>query len=96
MLVNSSPPSLPVIPTVSTNYKGYTKCDIAKAHEAPRLQPMIGCPSPRDFTGVVCAKLLLNCPVSPSDITNAHDIFGPDLASLRGKPTKIMWPSSVN
>jgi hypothetical protein len=64
------------------------KRDVAKAHEARHLQTMIGCPSPCDFTGVVRLKLLLNCPVNPSNVANAHNIFGPDLASLRGKTVR--------
>ena len=29
--------------------------------------------------------MIPNCPIDANDIANAHDIWGPDLASLRGK-----------
>lgn len=88
MLVNSTSQTSPVIPTVRSNYDGYTKSDVTKAHESHRLQTMIGCPSPRDYTGVVHSKLLLNCPITPTDIANAHDIFCPNLASLHRKTVR--------
>ena len=49
---------------------------------------MMGCPSDRDFTGMVRERLLANCPVATSDVQNANQIFGPDLAGLRGKTVR--------
>lgn len=81
-------PSGSIIKTIRDNYEGFTKREVIKAHEARRLQAMMGCPSDRDFEGVVREKLLPNCPVTVDDIRNAHTIFGPDLASLRGKTVR--------
>ncbi len=80
--------ALMLVNTVADNYEGYTKREVLKAHEARRLQRMIGCPSDRDFTGMVRERLLANCPVATSDVQNAHTIFGPDLAGLRGKTVR--------
>ncbi len=33
--------------------------------------------------------MIANCPVSTSDVSNARAIFGPDLASVRGK--MVRW-----
>ncbi len=34
------------------------------------------------------AKIIPNCPINVNDITNTRDIWGPDLASLRGKTVR--------
>ncbi len=34
--------------------------------------------------------MIANCPVSTSDVSNARAIFGPDLASARGKTVRRM------
>ena len=37
---------------------------------------------------MVREQLLTNCPVTLQDVGNASQIFGPDLANLRGKTTR--------
>jgi hypothetical protein len=37
---------------------------------------------------MVREKLIANCPVTVHDVQNANQIFGPDLANLRGKTTR--------
>jgi hypothetical protein len=49
---------------------------------------MIANPTERDFAGMVCEQLLTNCPVTVRDFDNANQIFGLDLANLRGKATR--------
>ena len=46
---------------------------------------MVGNPTDKEFKGMVCEKLITNCPVTVQDVENASHIFGPDLANLRGK-----------
>jgi hypothetical protein len=53
---------------------------------------MIRNPSKRDFKNIVRGNLINNCPVTSDDVTNAHAIFGPDLANLRGK---TVWQTPV-
>jgi hypothetical protein len=77
-----------MVNSVRANFEGYTKHDIKKAQEARHLQEMIGNPTERDFMGMVCEKLIANCPVTVRDIQNVNWIFGPDLANLRGKTTR--------
>ncbi len=55
------------------------------AKEACRAQALIGNPSEGDYKGTVRGNMIHNCPISPDNITNAHAIFGPGLASIRGK-----------
>ncbi len=49
---------------------------------------MIGNPTEQEFLGMVGNKMIKNCPILPSAITNAYKIFGPDLAGVRGKTTR--------
>ena len=49
---------------------------------------MIANPTKRGFSGMVREQLLTNCPVTLQDVGNASQIFGPDLANLRGKTTR--------
>ncbi len=84
----SSDEGFVMVNTVRANFEGYTKRDIEKAQEARRLQGMIGNPIERDFVGMVREKLIANCPVTVRNIQNANQIFGPNLANLRGKMTR--------
>jgi hypothetical protein len=36
--------------------------------------------------------MITNCPVTSKDVTNANTIFGPDLATLKGKTVRITPP----
>ncbi len=50
---------------------------------------MVGNPTEWEFVGMVCEKLITNCPVTVHNVDNANQIFGPDLANLRGKMTRM-------
>jgi hypothetical protein len=71
--------------TVRGNYEGYTKHKVLKAKEARRAQAMMGNPSKKDYKPIVSNNLIPECPITPTDITNARAIFGPDLPSVPGK-----------
>jgi hypothetical protein len=73
------------VQTMHRNFEGYTKKEIVQAKEARKAQAMIGNPSKKDFKGMVSNHLVANCPVTHTNITNACQIFGPDLASIQGK-----------
>jgi hypothetical protein len=74
-----------LVQMVRGNYEGYTKKGILKAKEACRAQGMIGNPSEKDYKGMVSRNLITNCPITTTNISNPHVMFGPDLASIRGK-----------
>jgi hypothetical protein len=76
------------VQTVRGNYEGYTKQEVLQAKEARQGQAMLGNPSEKDFQGLVSGNLINNCPISLSDMSNARAIFGPDLASVRGKTVR--------
>jgi hypothetical protein len=84
----SSNIELMLVNTVRENFEGYSHHEVEKAKEARRIQGMISNPTEREFAGMVREQLLTNCPVTVRDVDNANQIFGPDLAKLRGKTTR--------
>ena len=51
---------------------------------------MLGHPNPMDcnFLGMVPGSMISNCPVTANTLSNAHQIFGPDLAGIRGRTVR--------
>jgi hypothetical protein len=41
---------------------------------------------------MVSSNIIKNCPVTSIDVNNANKIFGPDLATLKGKTVRITPP----
>ncbi len=78
---------LMLVNTARENFKGYTCHEVERVREVQRIQGMIANPTEKEFSGMVREQLLTICPVTVSDIDNANQIFGPDVASLRGKRT---------
>ncbi len=78
------------VQTVQGNYEGYTKQEVLKAKEARQAQAMLGNPSEKDYKGMVSNKLIANCPISLSDVSNARAIFGPD-DELPRRWLETMW-----
>jgi len=70
------------VQTVCRNYEGFTKKQVQRATLARRIMGMIGAPTEREYQGLVRHNFLQDCPITPSDIANAHKIFGPDLANI--------------
>ena len=44
---------------------------------------------------MVCSNMIVNCPVTFSDVKNAKLIFGPDISSLKGKSVRRKLDSVV-
>ena len=55
---------------------------------------MIGIPSEKDYGGMVSSNMIKNCPIDSTDVSNAREIFGPDLSSVRGETVRRK-PKSV-
>ena len=49
---------------------------------------MIGAPTKWEYQALVRLNLLQDCPITNYDIVNAHKIFGPDLANIKGKTVR--------
>ena len=55
---------------------------------------LLGFPFKRDFENMVRSNMIVNCPVTFSDVKKAKLIFGPDITSLKGKSVRRK-PASV-
>ena len=52
---------------------------------ACKYQVIIGHPSERDFKSLVINNMVQNCPITASEVTKYHTMFGLNLAGARGK-----------
>jgi hypothetical protein len=74
-----------LVNTVAKNREGFTNKEFQGARAARRASQLLGFPSDRDFGNMVRANMIVNCPVTHHDVSNAKKIFGPDTRSLKGK-----------
>ncbi|EJK65994.1 hypothetical protein THAOC_13102 [Thalassiosira oceanica] len=82
------------VQTVNASYDGFTQHEIKKAFLAREAAGMIGNPSEAEFQFLVSSDKLGKCPFDLHDVKNAYKIFGPNLATVRGKtvrraPTRV-------
>jgi hypothetical protein len=74
--------------TVASNKDQYTQREIDGADRAWLLYKKIGWPSEQVFAQILTNNLIRNCPVTPDDAKWALHIYGPDIATLKGKTVK--------
>ena len=77
-----------MVSTVAEHKKFFSQRDIQSADTARALYCMIGRPSEADFQRILAHGLIRNCPVTPIDAKRALAIYGPDIATLKGKTTR--------
>jgi hypothetical protein len=77
--------ALSFMQTVQGNMEGFTKREVKEARKAREAQAMLGHPTNCDFLRMVRGGMISNCPVTSNAVTNAHQIFGPDLAGVWGR-----------
>jgi hypothetical protein len=75
--------------TVGNNREGFTNRAYNKAKQARRAIGMLGYPSEKDFRKMVSSNMITNCPVTPTDTSAANKIFGPNVASIKGKTVRV-------
>ncbi len=77
-----------MVQTVAANEENYTKRQIAMAQLARSLQRKLAYASVRDIAMMVGKGMILNVPVTVSDLHRAENLYGPDLGELKGKTTR--------
>ena len=70
------------------NEEGYSQLQIQDSKKARDLYAKAGYPSARDFQQMISQNLILNNPVTVSDVARADKIYGKDIHALKGKTTK--------
>jgi hypothetical protein len=73
--------------TVSENKEGFTKRQIKGAEAARTLYKTLSYPSMKDFKWVIQRNQIKDCPVTVQDIDVALEIWGKNIAALKGKTT---------
>jgi hypothetical protein len=77
-----------LINTVKENRVGYTQRQFEQAKKARELYHIVGTPTIETFKTLLKMNAIRNCPVTMEDVNIAEKIFGPDMSSLKGKPTR--------
>ena len=60
-----------LVQTVQENEEGYSQRQIQDAKKARDLYAKVGYPLARDFKNIISKNLILNCPVTASDVARA-------------------------
>ena len=81
-----------VIDSVSENIRGYTEREIKNAKKAREFYTMCMKPTVRNLKHLVNGNFVKNCPVTINDINIAENVYGPDIATLKGKSTRRRPP----
>jgi hypothetical protein len=74
--------ALSFIQTVGGNMEGYMRHEVEEARVAQEAQAMLGHPTDQECLGMVRSSMISNCPVTPTALQNANQIFGPNLAGV--------------
>ena len=73
---------------VQENEEGYSQRQIQDAKKAHNLYAKVGYLSARDFKTIISKNLILNWPVTASDVVRFDKIYGQDIHALKGKITR--------
>ena len=74
-----------MIASISENKLPFSQRQIADATGVRELSKSLGYPSPASLIDMINQGVIVNCPFSSKNVADADTIFGPDLASIRGK-----------
>jgi predicted lactoylglutathione lyase len=75
--------------TVQDNMSKFSKREIAGAENARELMRQLGYPSSRDMMDLIKSGGIMNSSVTAQDVYRASQIFGSDIASLKGKTVTV-------
>ncbi len=85
---SSSSEHIALVSTVEKNKSRFTSRDYTRAQLARKIQVLVGRPELKDFITYLDNNMLPNCPIDRNDAIAAHQIFGRDVGSLKGKTTR--------
>ena len=82
---NNEKVGIALVTTISKNFEGVVKKQMEGAIKACCFQTMLGHPLRKDSKSMIPANLNVNCPMTPENISCAHQLFGKKFAGMRGK-----------
>ena len=74
--------------TIAENRKNFTSREFERAKHARNLCHNAGAPGIKKFKGMLRTNRTQECPVIEKDIDITTEIWGPDVACLKGKTTR--------
>jgi hypothetical protein len=77
-----------LVNTVAGNEQLYTKREIEAAQQARELRRKLGYPSVADMSRMITTGGILNCPITVQDLQRAVNIYGQELAVLKGSTVR--------
>jgi hypothetical protein len=77
-----------LVNTVAEHKKLFSQRQIDDADRARALYRKIGRPDESEFQSILRGNFIRNCPVTPDDARRALLIYGPDVATIKGKMTR--------
>ncbi len=80
--------SFAALTSVAAKKRMYTKIYQKRAEKGKELEAMLGYPSTRNLRRALEVNVILNCPVTSSDVLTAFRIYGPNPKVLVGKTTR--------
>ena len=78
-----------ILELVDNNQALFTRRQIDAADQAKQLYQHLGMPGYRRFFRMLQHNHIANCPVTLEDAKRALTIYGPDIAHLKGKGTRL-------
>eukprot|EP01042_Synura_sphagnicola_P036465 gene36465-biopygen6423 len=76
------------VTTVEDTKKAFTKYEVERADRARELLARLGYPSTAKAIQILNSGGIINCDITSSDLLRAEEIYGPSIASLKGKTVK--------
>ena len=75
-----------LVQTAQENEKGYSQRQIQDAKKARGIYAKVGYPSAKDFKNIISKNLILNYPVTASNVVRSDKIYGQYIHALKVKP----------
>jgi hypothetical protein len=82
------PKYVALVTTVEKNKSRFTSRDYTRAQLARKIQVLVGRPELQDSIAYLYNNMLPNCPINRNDAIAAHQMFGRNVGSLKGKTTR--------
>ena len=74
----------------------FTSRHMDRAKLSNKIYSNVGQTTAKNFIHMVSTNMIKNCPISVADTRNNENIYGPLMASLKGKSTSIKPRPEIN
>jgi hypothetical protein len=85
---SNNDPHVIAIQTIKDEQSKFSNIDCTQAEGVQKLQEVLACPSDYDLANAVEHNIIGNTPFTRRDVRIAKQVYGPDVAALKGKTVK--------